>query len=112
MGTMGKYCKAYSLKKLREFRGWTENAHNARKEKQLVDGKEIEVQRSLTDNAYLYLQENFVVTDGIFLDEHIIFDSVTPEWIDFCKKTLAFEVPVDEPINVKDPEGNHRDNGQ
>ena len=42
---------------------------------------------------FLYLQENFIVTDGIFIDENVIFDNVTPEWIDFCVNVLKFEVP-------------------
>jgi hypothetical protein len=93
MATMGRYCKAYSIKKLREFSGWTEAAENARKEKQEVDGKEVQVTRSLTDDDYLYLQENYVVTDGIFKDENIIFDQVTPEWIAYCHEMLRFEIP-------------------
>ena len=100
MGKMGKYCKAYPIQRLREFSRWKENSQNTRKEKQQVDGKEVETNRQLTDNDYLYLQENFVVTDGIFLDENIIFDEVSPEWIDFCKTDLKFEVPVYEPISI------------
>ncbi len=98
MATMGKYCKAYSLKKLREFKGWTQKAENAAKEKQVVAGKEVEIPRGLTDNDYLYLQENYVVTDGIFKDENVIFDDVTPEWIEYCQHTLMFEIPVYEPV--------------
>lgn len=94
MSTMGKYCKAYSIKKLREFSGWTEAAENARKEKkQEAGGKEVQVTRELTDADYLYLQENYVVTDGIFKDESIIFDKVTPEWIAYCQEVLKFEIP-------------------
>jgi hypothetical protein len=94
MATMGKYCKAYSIKKLREFSGWTEKAENARKDKQKgTDGKEVEITRALTENDYLYLQENHVVTDGIFKDENVIFDNVTPEWIEYCQQTLKFEIP-------------------
>ena len=97
MATMGKYCKAYSIQKLRAFSGWTEKAENARQEKQKdTDGKESEVARTLTADDYLYLQENYVVTDGIFKDEHIIFDQVTPEWIEYCQQTLKFEIPVYE----------------
>lgn len=95
---MGKYCKAYLLKKLREFSQWTERVENVRKEKKEVDKTEVEVARELTDNDILYLQENYVVTDGIFIDENIIFDNVTPEWKDFCKNTLLFEIPVYEPV--------------
>jgi hypothetical protein len=34
MADMGRYCKAYSLKRLREFKDWTENVHYTRQEKQ------------------------------------------------------------------------------
>ena len=104
MATMGKYCKAYSIQKLRDFSSWTENAENARKEKQKdADGKEIEVTRTLTADDYLYVQENYVVTDGIFKDENIIFDQVTPEWIAYCQQTLKFEIPVYEPVRPAPP---------
>lgn len=93
MSTMGKYCKAYLLVKMREFSGWSERAENARKEKQEENGKEIEVTRELTEDSIVYLQENYVVTDGIFKDENIIFDDVTPEWIEYCQKVLEFEIP-------------------
>lgn len=96
MATMGKYCKAYPLKKLRQFSGWTENAANARKEKREIDGEEVEVARLLTDDDFLYLQEDYVVTDGVFKDENIIFDKVTSEWRDYCDQILKFAVPVYE----------------
>jgi len=98
---MGKYCKAYSLKKFREFSQWTEQVENVRKEKKQVDGKEVEVKRELTDDCFFYLQENYVVTDGIFKDENIIFDHVTPEWKEFCTISLGFEIPVYKPIEVR-----------
>lgn len=101
MATMGKYCKAYTLNKLRKFHQWNECSENTRKEKKVIDTNEIEINRELIDDDFLYLQENYVVTDGIFKDENIIFDNVTPEWIDFCKNTLLFEVPVYEPVKVE-----------
>jgi hypothetical protein len=101
MATMGKYCKAYSLNKLRQFSQWTENSENTRKEKQEVDGKEVEVKRVLTDDDFLYLQENYTVTDGIFPDENIIFYNVTTEWKEFCHNTLAFEIPAYEHESAK-----------
>ena len=85
MAEMGKYCKAYMIPSFREFSGWAENAENARKE----NGSP----RQLTDSDFLYLQENYVVTDGIFVDENVIFNNVTPEWIEFCKTVLKFQVP-------------------
>ena len=78
----------------------TEHVENIRKERQELDGKEVEVKRKLTDNDFLYLQENYVVTDGVFKDENIIFDNVTPEWEDFCQNTLGFEIPVYETVEV------------
>lgn len=96
MAKMGKYCKAYPITRLRAFPGWIEDSQNARKEKSQVDGNEVDRPRPLTDSDFLYLQENFTVTDGVLLDENVIFDQVTPEWVDFCKTTLNFEVPVYE----------------
>lgn len=90
MPNMGSYLKAYPMKSLREFPGWTEKLANAMT---ADDDEDSSVPRTLTDNTFVYLQENYVVTDGIFLDENIIFDSVTPEWIEFCKNTLFLEVP-------------------
>jgi hypothetical protein len=94
MATMGKYCKAYLLKQLRAFRGWTERAEHARPE------KPAETPRPLTDDSIVYLQENYVVTDDIFQDEHILFDQVTPEWMKYCQEELHFEIPVYEPVKV------------
>jgi hypothetical protein len=85
MNKMGKYCKAYMVPSFREFSGWTEMSENARKEN--------DSPRQLTEGDFLYLQENFVVTDGIYIDENVIFANVTPDWIDFCKNVLKFEVP-------------------
>src|ERR1044071_361646 len=93
MATMGKYCKAYPVNRFREFTGWSENLQNLRKEKKQADGQEVEAARELKENDHFYLQENLVVTDGVFLDENIIFDKVSPEWEEFCKNTLKFEVP-------------------
>lgn len=52
----------------------------------------------LTDDDFLYLQENYVVTDGIFKDENIIFDKITPQWKEFCQSNLAFEMPIYETL--------------
>ena len=96
MPRIGKYCKAYPVKGFREFSGWTEDVHNLRKANEQREEKEIDVGMDLTDTDFLYLQENFTVTDGIFLDENVIFDKVTPEWTSFCQGALEFEPPVYE----------------
>ncbi len=113
MAAMGKYCKAYSIKTLRQFEQWSEKLENIRTEKQQIDGQEVEVQRVLTDDDFLYLQErvltdddflylqeNYVVTDGIFKDENIIFDNVTPEWQKFCQQNLGFRIPDYQTLKV------------
>ncbi len=99
MAEMGKYCKAYYLKDFRKFSGWTERAENAKKEKKEVAGQEVDVIQELIDETILYLHDNYIVTDGIFKDENIIFDDVTSEWVEYCHQALKFEVPVYEPIS-------------
>jgi hypothetical protein len=95
MSTLGKYCKSFPLERFRQFPGWTENLKNARKTKQEIDGETVEVERELSDADYLYLQENYTVTDGIFLDENVIFNNVTNAWIDYCRNELGVKFPPD-----------------
>jgi hypothetical protein len=80
MAKTGNYCKAYLLKDLSQFPQWKKNA-------------DVQIQE-FKDEDILYLQENYVVTDGIFLNENIVFNNVTPDWIDFCTNSLNFLVPV------------------
>ena len=91
MTTLGKYSRAYPLSRLRQFAGWNERAENARKIKKEVNGETVEVARELSDSNYVYLHTNFTVTDGIFVDENIIFSDVSPEWIEFCRNLLTLE---------------------
>ena len=99
---MGKYCKAYYAKDFRALEGWEENVENLRPESKEEGNEEVEVPRTeLKDDDILYLQENYVVTDGIFKDEHIIFDQVTDTWKEACQKELKFEIPVYEPIEIE-----------
>jgi hypothetical protein len=111
MAEMGKYCKAYLAKDFRRFDGWTENLDNLRPEEADDPGSEgTEVKRTeLKDDDILYLQENYVVTDGIFIDENIIFDDVTDEWKTFCHDELEFEIPEYEPIEIPEPEAQESD---
>lgn len=89
---MMTYCKAYKLGDLRQFSGWMENADNVRRRSN-GNGSLNEEETQLTDDSILYLHETFIVTDGIFGDKNIIFDKVSPEWIEFCKNQLNFAVP-------------------
>lgn len=86
MATIGKYCKAYLLKQLRPCNQFSACLDN-------------ETANQLADDDVVYLQENYVVTKGIFQDEDIIFDHVTPDWQDFCRTVLQFEIPIYESIS-------------
>ncbi len=110
MPTLGKHSKAYPLKMFRQFPGWTENPKNSRKTRKEIDGEIVEVEKELDDSEYLYLQQNFTVTDSIFFDENIIFNNVTPAWIDFCRNVLHAPFPETTPVNgnraqPQEPEG-------
>jgi hypothetical protein len=76
-----KYCKAYYLKDLRAFSGWIE--------------KRQEDETDLSDEDVVYLWDDFIVVRSPVLPGGVIFDEVTPEWQDFCKTTLKFEIPED-----------------
>ncbi|WP_017328292.1 hypothetical protein [Synechococcus sp. PCC 7336] len=94
MTQMGAYCKAYPLKQLQQFEHWPRPLNFMRKETQTIDGRERETQRKLSDEDVLYLQENYVVTDGIFSNQNVVFEAVTDEWKDFCDRILGFEIPA------------------
>jgi hypothetical protein len=96
MPILGRYSKAYPLGRLRQFSGWTERPESARRITKEVDGEIVEEARVLSDEDYVYVQRNFTVTDGIFVDENIIFSDVTLEWIEFCQTVLGFGNPVPE----------------
>ena len=80
---MERYCKAYPVERFQEFPGWGQTNSAAVKE-----GEE--------PAKYLYLHQDYTVTDGIFSGENVVYDDLTPEWIEFCKNVLKFEVPVYE----------------
>jgi hypothetical protein len=95
MTQMGKYCKAYPIERFREYEHWKEEAQTNGEDK---DTNLETTEGDSNKSRYLYLQENYTVTDGIFIDENIVFDQVTPEWVDFCQHKLNFEIPRIEPI--------------
>jgi hypothetical protein len=105
MPEIGQYCKAYPVSLLRTYSDWTEDSDNVRKEKKVIDGDVVEIGRILTDNDVLYLQENYVVTDGIFLNDNVIFDQINEEWQKYCKSILKFQPPsVEKATSVEVPE--------
>jgi|SRR5579872_1211038 len=84
MPKMSQYAKVYSIKRVREFPSWNEKVTPV-----AVDDE---------PEAYVFIHENFVVTAGVFVDEKIVFDSITPEWIEFCTTRLGFAIPSDLPL--------------
>jgi hypothetical protein len=92
---MGNFCKAYSLNRLRGFDAWRERVENLGNDRK-GEGRGGGAATAPDSEDFLYLHENFVVTDGVFIEAHVIFDKVTPEWIEFCQNTLGFEAPKDE----------------
>ena len=99
MSILGKYCRAYQLQRFRQFPGWTERPENARTIRREVNGETVEEARKLNDADYVYLQRNFTVTDGIFIDENIIFNAVTVEWIEYCRSVLELAQEVEYAYN-------------
>jgi hypothetical protein len=104
MAKMGRYCKAYPLEAFREYPKWTE----APIEPDPVDADADAGEEGANEEigTYYFLQEDYVVTGGIFQDESVVFSDVTPEWIEFCTGKLEFKVPeylLEDPI-VPEPE--------
>lgn len=94
MAEMSKYCKAYLAKDLRRFSGWKEDLSALRPHVKTDDDQEEEIERSeLKDDDVLYLQDSYVVTDGVFRDENVVFADASEEWKVFCQETLNFEIP-------------------
>jgi hypothetical protein len=93
MAKMGNYCKAYPISRFRAFNGWTEPSGDGGNDAQNLDVAEASPSTGLSDTGHLFLQEDFTVTDGIFMDENVVFANITPEWIEFCKNDLQFEIP-------------------
>lgn len=89
MAEMGRYCKAYPVSYFQRFPQWETHY----KAPEPADSGALE---------FLYLQENMTVTLGIFKDENVVFDAVTPEWQKFCAEHLKFVLPPH--LQVEDPE--------
>jgi hypothetical protein len=87
--TMSIYCKAYQLKQLQSFPRWPDNTAV------LPADKDNAMQRDLDGDDVVYIHDNLVVTDGIYKDENILFESSDSDWSDFCMNELAFEIPED-----------------
>ena len=89
---MKKYCKAYTLGELRRFPGWAENATPD--------------QQDMSDDAIVYVCDELTVLIspiGNDKDKRLL-TKVTPEWEEFCAKTLKFAIPKDLAFAYGEPE--------
>ncbi|HVR09602.1 MAG TPA: ankyrin repeat domain-containing protein [Thermoanaerobaculia bacterium] len=93
------YCKAFYLRDLRGFPGWSEAGGDAKQESSSANGgRQPEaplVAAPLVADDIVYLHQDLTVTRSMWHGEESIFDAVTPDWREFCTATLAFEIPED-----------------
>ena len=102
MAQMGKYCKAYPVERFAAFPQWSVDESGLRADRKRAGGDGADAQAESAEPTFFYLQENYTVTDDIFLDENVVFGNVTPEWVEFCKNDLGFEVPAYEGAAAED----------
>jgi hypothetical protein len=96
MATMGKYCKAYYAGSFRQYPGWSATLQHLQKNTDRSGSAGASAPLlPVEDEDILYLQDTYVVTDGIFLDEHVVFDDASDDWRRFCQDTLQFSIPDD-----------------
>ncbi len=78
---MIRYCKAYQLDQLRQFKGWAAHSQGDNPD---ASGEDL-----------VFVWEDFTVTKDCFEETDYLIDTVTPEWEAFCKQALQFAVPDD-----------------
>jgi ankyrin repeat protein len=87
-----RYCRAYALKELREFAGWSENGPEPRGENagavKTEDGRP-----GLSDADIVFLHQDLSVTASMWYGANLIFDQVTPAWAEFTGSRLKFSAP-------------------
>jgi hypothetical protein len=96
-----QYCKAYYLRDLRRFSGWTESKINwqEKQDKSDEDGTDSD-ERGFVDDDIVFIHQDFTVTQSMWHNENVIFNQVTPAWEEFCAITLKFKVPDDLDLMV------------
>jgi hypothetical protein len=92
--TSRDYARAYLIGELRKFSDWSEET---------VPAGENGNSRALSDDDVVFLQQDFTVTELIWPGENVIFNRVTPEWVDFCTQELQFKVPDDFDLIASTP---------
>jgi hypothetical protein len=99
--TARNYARAYVLAELRKFGDWREEKINW---KETAPAEENGSSGALSDDDVVFLHEDFTVTQLIWPGENVIFNSSTPEWVEFCTQELQFKVPDDFDLVAATPE--------
>jgi ankyrin repeat protein len=98
--SLGDYAKAYLLRDLRKSSGWCEEKINW---KETISADENKNSGELSDSDVVFLHQDFTVTQLIWPGENVIFNQVTPEWLEFCEQELQFKVPGDLDLITSTP---------
>jgi hypothetical protein len=89
MSEVVRYCKAFTANKFEQFPGWP-------RERVSFESSESDTtSQDAVAEDYLFLHDTYIVTRGIVHDEDIVFNEISPEWIEFCKTELEFSIPED-----------------
>jgi hypothetical protein len=92
-GQQRKYCKAYQLKELLRFPGFSQSMNSWNKREDMTgDGNIDDHDKDRPNDDVVFIHQNFVVTRSPWEDENVLFDLVTPEWETFCTEALKFKV--------------------
>ena len=90
------YCKAYHLKDLRQFPGWSESRlHWKENRYAAASDNGAGTSHEFTDDDIVFIHQDFTVTQSMWHAENVIFDQISPQWEEFCASVLNFKVPDD-----------------
>lgn len=87
-----EYCKAYHLGDLRKFTRWSERYEDSPRKDEDEDSR---ADAPFTDDTIVFIHQDFTVTETMWRDQRIVFDSVDEDWKEFCANRLRFKVPDD-----------------
>jgi ankyrin repeat protein len=101
-----QYCKAYYLKDLRQFSGWSE-PQVQRQVEAAKNAAEAPHVHSLSDDDVVFLHQDLSVTRSMWHNEVVLFHQSSPAWEEFCTTVLQFKVPDDFDLLSRAPHANH-----
>ena len=89
-----KYCKAYPLSRLRQFRDWSEKPTCGKDRAVDANSKGDEVERNeRSADDIVFIHQDYSVTQSAWHNEDVIFEGGSEEWKEFCENELKFRVP-------------------